>query len=217
MDKTSIQLAGEKARNKLLDAALTVLRQKGYAATTVDDICQAAEVTKGSFFHHFESKEALAIAAAGHFAARADGIFGAAAYRSLHDPLERVLGYIDFRIAMLRGPIFNFSCLLGTFVQELYETHPAIRAVAQQHMYEHINMLERDVSEARSLYAPQADWTPHSLALHMQSVLQGSVIFAKATGDPAVAAASLQHLRQYVSLLFDTSPHGDAAQENSRD
>jgi len=53
------------ARQKLLDAALTLIRTKGYEATTVDDICQGAAVAKGAFFHHFKSKEALAIAAAG--------------------------------------------------------------------------------------------------------------------------------------------------------
>jgi TetR/AcrR family transcriptional repressor of nem operon len=45
------------SKTRLLDAALTVIRTKGYAATTVDDICHAAGVTKGSFFHHFKSKD----------------------------------------------------------------------------------------------------------------------------------------------------------------
>jgi DNA-binding transcriptional regulator YbjK len=55
------------SRKKLLDAALYVIRAKGYEATTVDDICAAAELSKGSFFHHFKSKEDLALAAAEHF------------------------------------------------------------------------------------------------------------------------------------------------------
>ena len=60
--RTSRDAAGG-ARHKLLDAALALIRTKGYAATTVDDICTAAAVTKGAFFHHFKSKEALGIAA----------------------------------------------------------------------------------------------------------------------------------------------------------
>ena len=51
------------ARTKLLDAALRLIRTKGYAATAIDDLCHAAGVTKGAFFHHFRSKEELAVAA----------------------------------------------------------------------------------------------------------------------------------------------------------
>ena len=51
-----------QSKAKLLDAAVRVIRTKGYIATTVDDLCHAAGVTKGSFFHHFDSKEQLAIA-----------------------------------------------------------------------------------------------------------------------------------------------------------
>ena len=55
-----------KSKTKLLRAALRVIRAKGYAATTVDDICHQAGVTKGSFFHHFKSKDELALAAAAY-------------------------------------------------------------------------------------------------------------------------------------------------------
>jgi hypothetical protein len=50
------------ARHKLLDAAVLRIRRNGYAATTVDQLCADAGVTKGAFFLHFKSKDALAIA-----------------------------------------------------------------------------------------------------------------------------------------------------------
>ena len=53
-----------ESRTRILDAALDVFRAKGYAATRVEDICAAAGLTKGSFFHHFKTKEDLAVAAA---------------------------------------------------------------------------------------------------------------------------------------------------------
>jgi TetR/AcrR family transcriptional repressor of nem operon len=116
-----------ESKTRILDAALRVIRAKGYSATTIDDICLAAGLTKGSFFHHFKSKEELALAAAGHFAAMADGLFAQAPYRALHDPLDRLLGYVDFRKAILQGSLPEFTCLLGTMVQETFESHPAIR------------------------------------------------------------------------------------------
>ena len=55
------------ARSKLLDAAFSIIREKGYAATSVDELCARAGVTKGAFFHHFPSKDSLAVAAVNHW------------------------------------------------------------------------------------------------------------------------------------------------------
>src|SRR5258706_13698853 len=93
------------ARTRLLDAAMHVIRAQGYSATTVDDICRAAGLTKGEFFHHFRSKEELAVATAAHFSQMAERLFGAAPYHEAADPLDRLLGYIDFRAAIIEGPI----------------------------------------------------------------------------------------------------------------
>ena len=195
--------AAPDSKTKLLDAALRVIRTKGFAASTVDDICAAAGLTKGSFFHHFDSKEALAIEAAEHFAGRAEGLFAAAPYRALADPLQRVLGYVDFRRAILRGALPDFTCLLGTMVQEVYATHPAIRDACERHITAHAATLVADVAEAKRRHAPRARWSAESLALFTQATIQGAFILAKARGGPEAADESLAHLRRYLELLFN--------------
>ena len=189
-------------RTKLLDAARDVIRTKGYTATTVDDICSAAGVTKGSFFHHFASKEQLGIAAIEQFGVMAAAIFGSAPYTALPDPLDRLLGYVDFRAAMLDGEIAQYTCLLGTSVQEVYATHPEIRAAADRGMSEHVAELVRDIEAAKQMYVPDAPWSAESVGYFMQSVLQGAFIFAKAKQSPEVALQSLEHLRRYLEILF---------------
>lgn len=191
------------ARTALLDAALTVIRTKGYAGTTVDDLCKAAEVTKGAFFHHFESKEALAVAAATHFAEMADGLFLNAPYRELSPGLERLRGYIAFRRAILQGTLPQFTCLLGTMVQETFDTHPVIREACNTHISAHAAMVSEDIALARSTHAPDAPWSAESLGLFTQAVLQGSFILAKAKHGPEVADHCVAHLERYVELLFN--------------
>lgn len=190
------------AKTKLLDAALSVIRAKGYSASTVDDICQTAGVTKGGFFHHFKSKEELAVSAAGHFSAMADGLFSTAAYRDLPDPVDRLLSYVDFRKAILQGDLPDFTCLLGTMVQEAYETHPRIREACDEAINEHAAVVESDIAEAMRKYRINAEWTAKSLALYTQAVIQGAFILAKAQHGPEVAADCLDHLHRYLEMLF---------------
>ena len=192
-------------RTRLLDAAMAVFRAKGYAATSVDDLCRAAGVTKGAFFHHFRTKEEVAVAGAAHFGEMAAALFGVAPYRQLRDPLDRLLGYIDFRTAILEGEIAEYTCLLGTMVQEAYATHPAIREACAREIVGHALTAEADIAALLALQG-SVDFTAASLALHIQGVLQGAFILAKATGDARVAADSLGHLRRYLTLLFEPQP-----------
>jgi TetR/AcrR family transcriptional repressor of nem operon len=191
-----------ESKTKLLDSAFHVIRSKGYAATTVDDICHQAGVTKGSFFHHFKSKDQLALEAVARWEAMTDAFFASAPYQQFKDPLDRVLGYVEFRGEILSGELADYTCLLGTLVQETYDTHPTIRAACDQGMSSHIAKLARDIEAAKKLYAPRASWSSTSVGYFIQAVLQGSFIFAKAKQNPEVVRGNLEHLRHYLGALF---------------
>jgi len=190
------------ARGKLLEAAIAIIREKGYAATSVDEVCGRAGVTKGAFFHHFPSKDALAVAAVNHWAEKDQRFFAAASYHRFDDPLDRLLGYLDLRKTMLRGDVARFTCLAGTMVQETYETHPGIRSACEACISNHAAEVASDIADAMKQYHIRATWTAASLALYTQAVLQGAFILAKAKGSAEVAEASVEHLHRYVESLF---------------
>jgi TetR/AcrR family transcriptional repressor of nem operon len=196
--------ARHDSKTRLLDAALKVVRTKGYNATRVEDICAAAGVTKGSFFHHFRSKDDLALAAVAHWVEMTGGFFAEAAYHAPADPLDRLLAYVDFRKAIIEGDIAEFTCLVGTMTQEIHESHPALRDACAASILGHAATLEPDIEAAMRQRGIEADWTPASLARHTQAVLQGAFILAKATGDRAVARESVDHLKLYIELLFSS-------------
>src|SRR5215510_14410143 len=193
----------QSAKTKILDAALRVIRAKGYAATTVDDLCAASDVTKGAFFHHFKSKVDLAVAAVEHWSKVTGDLFESAPYHDHADPLERVLGYLDFRKQLLTGDIAEFTCLVGTMVQETFDSSPAIRAACEASISGHAAKIETDIAEAMRQRGLRTEWTARSLALHMQAVLQGAFILAKAKDDAKIAGASIDHLRCYIECLFN--------------
>jgi TetR/AcrR family transcriptional repressor of nem operon len=198
-----------ESKTRLLDAAIHVIRAKGYEATRVEDICDTAGLTKGSFFHHFDSKEDLALAAAEYWGENTGALFAAAAYHDLSklpDPLDRLLAYIDLRKALIQGDLPNFTCLVGTMVQEIYDTHPAIREACSKSICDHAATLVPDIEEAMRLHGVEGgwtDWTAESLALYTQATIQGAFILAKAKHGPGVAADCIDHLRRYIELLFN--------------
>jgi TetR/AcrR family transcriptional repressor of nem operon len=208
VSSSTLAVKAPSAREKLIDAALTEIRVRGYNATTLDELCAAAGVTKGAFFHHFKSKEDLAVAAADSWTQMSGELFGQASYHQHPDPLDRLLGYLDLRAQLIRGTTAEFTCLAGTMTQEIFQTNPRIRKACFESIAGHAEQLEDDIAAAIALYRPGAGFTAKSLALHTQAVLQGAFILAKAKDDPQVVIDSIAHLRRYFELLFDRKPGG---------
>jgi TetR/AcrR family transcriptional repressor of nem operon len=164
-------------------------------------------VSKGSFFHHFASKEALGIAAAACWGAHADALFGGAPYRADPDPVARVIAYVDHRAALLEGPAAGFTCYAGTTVQEVHASHPALREACAAAIFGHADSLAADFAEAITARGVTGV-TGTGLARHVQAVLQGGFVMAKAANDAGPAREAVAHLRRYLMLLFSK---GEAA------
>lgn len=190
------------SREKLLQAALHLIRYQGYNDTTVDDLCRAAGVTKGSFFHHFSSKDDLALAAITYWNETTGQLFAAAPYHQLADPRDRLLAYLDFRESLLSGEPAQFTCLLGAIAQESFATHPTLRDACHAGITSHADTLTPTVAAALAQYAPTHTASAASLALYFQAVLQGAFILAKSQHSAAPVKEALAHLRQYLKLLF---------------
>lgn len=192
------------ARIRLLEAARDVIRRNGFAATSVDDICRHAEVTKGAFFYHFKTKQDLGEAAANFWTDTTSQFFAEAPYHLPDDALERVLAYVAFRKSIIAGDLAEFTCLVGTMTQEVYATSTAIRDACARSIFGHAKSLEADIRAAlQDRNMPDAG-TAASLARHTQTVLQGAFVLAKAGNDPELARESLDHLDRYIRLLFMT-------------
>lgn len=197
------------ARTRLLIAARDVIRQRGFAATSLADLCDAAGVTRGAFFHHFESKEALGVAAAQFWAQTTTAFFASAPYHEHEDPLARVLAYIDFRRSIIEGDIAEWTCLVGTMAQEVFATHPVIRDACAASIIGHALTLVPDIQAAMDARDITPTWTAESLARHTQAVLQGAFIIAKATDDRAVALESVDHLKRYIEMTLSQPRSGE--------
>jgi TetR/AcrR family transcriptional regulator, transcriptional repressor for nem operon len=192
-------------RERLLAAARQAMLEKGYPATTVDQICAMAGVTKGAFFHYFDSKEAVGRAVVERFVAELIQAFQEGTFRDLDDPLERVVAYVDFTAGVCRQAILKDGCILGLFSQELAATKPDIRGFCEQSFRGWAHDLKGILDEATARHEPSTDIDTESLAEQFIALVEGALILRRAYSDPHVVERTLNHFRDYVRLLFESS------------
>lgn len=187
-------------RDRIVAAAIDLFRRNGYVATTVDEICAAAGVTKGAFFHHFESKEALAETCLAAWDCQMKDLVAGAPFQTLAHPVEKLLGCLDFFIGVFENPRVMKSCLAGTIVQEVSESHPALRDAAQACFVSAGQQL-KDLLDA-ACRAKRRKLDTAGLAKLWVATLQGSQILYKASRDETVITNNLRQLREYVRMLL---------------
>jgi TetR/AcrR family transcriptional repressor of nem operon len=199
-----VRKAPENVRQQLIDSAVELFRRHGFVATTVDQICTAAGVTKGAFFHHFPSKEALAEATLEQWKAYMANAYATGPFQAIDDPVQKLTGCMEFFVAMLSDPRVLTSCLAGTIAQEVSESHERLRAGAQECFACGAAHFREIVDEAAR--ATGADVDAASLADLWMATIQGSVLLAKTARDPAIIAANLRHAQRYIESCVGTVP-----------
>lgn len=195
------QTTEKPRKERLLDSALELMIDKGYEATTVDEICEKAGVTKGSFFYYFKNKEDLGQKLLHYFAEMNAEKIQSSLCNIGTDPLERVYATIDCTIKMISQSNAK-GCLVGTFAQELSESHPDIRNICAQLFKAATENFKKDLIEAKKQYAPKANFDVDSLADSYLALIQGTMIMIKAQQDRSIIQGTLKHYKLYLETLF---------------
>jgi TetR/AcrR family transcriptional repressor of nem operon len=193
-------------RERLVDAAIGLSLEKGFAATTVAEVCERADVTKGAFFHYFSGKQAIGKAVLEQWIASGSATYGAAPFWETADPLERLYGYIEFTAEVTRtGPC---GCLVGIYSQELWQSEPELRAECETAFTAWADGLAQLFEDAKLRHAPEASFDPRGLAYHFISVFEGGLILARAYKRPEIVGEQLEHFKRYVQGLFEAELTG---------
>jgi TetR/AcrR family transcriptional repressor of nem operon len=192
--------AQPETRERIYDAAERLMLEKGYPATTVDEICVLAGVTKGSFFHYFTSKDHLGRALLERYIGQR--VAEMAPLLAEPDPLKRLYGHLDHCIVQASDPEARRGCIMGMFAQELGPTHPEIRALCADAFRRWTEQLEGDLAAALRLRQPRAEVDPRGLAEHFAAIMEGSLILARVNPETDMVGRNLRHFRSYLEMLF---------------
>ena len=197
---------GAATRQKILDSAHDLILDQGYAATSLDEILSASEVTKGAFFHHFGSKEAMADALweqyLGGEAQAFEDTFRRAE-RLTSDPLQQVLvtlGFFEEMYADLAEP--HPGCLLASFAYQNDLMTPARKVESEEVFLVWRRALGARLREAEAHHEPVAPIDHDAVADMLQLVFEGGFIMAKVLDDAGLLVRYLRVLRSYIELAF---------------
>jgi len=170
---------------------------KGYPATTVDEICELAGVSKGSFYHSFASKEALGLAVLAAFQARNAQLISDGPQALVADPVHRAIELLDHLLATA-GAMWGGGCLLGGFALDLADTHPAIREAVSEAFRGVASTLAEGMAPLGTEGGHQGALSAGDLAEEFIVVVEGALILAKAHQDWSYVTRALERFRKQV-------------------
>jgi TetR/AcrR family transcriptional repressor of nem operon len=197
---------GVATRGKILDAAQSLVLERGYVGMTVDHVLDAVGITKGAFFHHFKSKDELARALLERYAERDERLYRETRERAeklSDDPLQQLLLFIGLFQEMFEGLTEPYpGCLFASYVYELQQFGEDTQNLIRNSFLKWRELLQEKFEAAARRYPPRIEVDAASLADAFTVVLEGAFITSKALNEPKLVSEQLRHFRNYVDLLF---------------
>jgi len=197
----------DATRERLLDAAQTLVLAQGFAGTSVDGIVAAAGLTKGAFFHHFESKHGLARALLTRYAEQDAAHLAqhmAHAERLATDPAQQLLVFVGLfadEMAELSAPAAG--CLYASYAAEAGLLDADAQRIVRKALLGWRTRLGAKLDQAAARHG-LPDGVPRAgLEDLLLTVFEGAFILSRVLGEPHLVAAQLRHVRHYLALLFD--------------
>lgn len=193
-------------RDRILDAAERLVMERGFNATTVDAILDAAGASKGAFFHHFASKADLGRVLVERYA-RADAelldrLLAEAEARA-DDPAGQLVAFLEvFEEGLEDLSLAQPGCLFVSFVYEQFPGQEEVQASIRADVLHWRERILAKLTAATARRPPALPVDLETLADQVFTTLEGGFILARATGDPHALRDQLRHLRAYLTLLL---------------
>jgi TetR/AcrR family transcriptional repressor of nem operon len=177
--------------------------QKGFNATTIDDICKAAKTTKGGFFHYFKNKSEFAEELTRYYWKNMNEYFSQASFRKSKKALTRVYGWIDYLASISVDTIETDSCILGNFSQEVAHAELKIREACSVAFKEWAQGFKKDLDLAVKESKNKLKIHTQDVANQLLIISEGGLLLAKAHKDATIYKKSLQLFKQQINSLFE--------------
>ncbi|OFW57289.1 MAG: hypothetical protein A2V52_08530 [Actinobacteria bacterium RBG_19FT_COMBO_54_7] len=197
------QARGDLTRKRIVDSATNLIYEKGYAATTVDDVIRQADATKGSFYHHFSSKEELGRAVIDNASSYIAQRIGKVLDRERSSPLRRIeiiLGEIQ-RIVESAG--CERGCIIGNLALEMSQRYEEFRAGVAEVFKSWSSSIASQLDEMKAAGLLSADFDGNAYADFAIAAVEGGIMMSKLTRDPSPMRNSISFVLETLRNLSD--------------
>jgi len=168
-------MAGSEAKEKIISAAFQLFHENGYNGTSIQDIVNAAELPKGTFYNHFKSKELLAIEVLSRYS---DAIGATLTADSLTSPLGRLRHHFECLASAYRSAKYGKGCMFGNFTAEMAATS-VIREALQVHMKVWLASIQALLDQAVVQNELTSETDTKMVAMYLLDLFQGATLRSK--------------------------------------
>jgi TetR/AcrR family transcriptional regulator, transcriptional repressor for nem operon len=193
-------------RQRILQAARVLVMEKGFAATSIDEILVSAGLTKGAFFHYFKGKKELARELVDWHARKDLEMFerlAADAEARTSDPLEKVILFLEaFETYVSNSDDPSPGCMYAVYTYESMQFEPAVRDLVADILRQWTSIYVRLFQDVIDRYPPALPVTARQLAEMIVSIIEGGLILQRAYGEVRMTGRQSRQFRNYLTLLF---------------
>jgi AcrR family transcriptional regulator len=197
---------GAETRERICEIAERNILQKGFSATSIDEIIFEAGITKNGFFYHFPDKLHLAKALLTRYIDRDNEFFEvlfARADELSDDPLQRVLIFLKlFAEAIEEMESSHPGCLIAAYCYQDLQFDDEVRRMNAEAMLAWRRMFRARFEEVAAKYPPKATLDLDDLADMVSTLLEGGIVMAKALQDSGLIARQAMLYREFIKIAF---------------
>ena len=197
---------GARTRERLLDVAYARILEKGFTATSIEELVEEAGITKSGFFYHFADKNDLARQLIERYLGAVEETMDALEARARElsdDPLHAFLVFMKlYAEATEEAASVYGGCLVSAITYQDRSFDRGVRDANTEGVMAWRRRFKRWVEEIAAVYPPRRPVDLEAVADQINVVADGSIILVCAVGDPGVIARQALLQREMIRQLF---------------
>ena len=203
---SAAQTKGERTRERILDVAYQAIVEKGFAATSIEELVEAAGITKSGFFYHFRDKNDMARQLFDRFLSEDEGILDILENRARElsdDPLQSFLIFLNLYAQMMDDmETLHPGCMVATVTYQERLFDAEVKRMNVEYLERMRTRFAAWLEQIVATNPPSADVDIEGLADHLTVIVEGAIILSKALGDQGLMGRQTRLFRNHVKLIF---------------